>query len=181
MTATIKPTVGRVLHFFPSTLYMAGRKLAFGDPSQPLAAVIAYVHSDKMVNLTVWDQNGLQFDVCSVQLVQDGDTVPLGSFYAAWMDYQKGQAAKTDELEVAVTMLTGKAEAAPLLKSDLGRLDEASGEDETLVRIFLPADSIVKVEGIPLKLSHDAVVLTHPCNVPLIFPPRTARPAESSE
>ena len=98
MTTLIKPTVGRVLHFFPSTQYMASRKLAFGDPSQPLAAVIAYVHSDKMVNLTVWDQNGLQFDVCSVQLIQEGDTVPLCSFYAAWMDYQKGQAAKTEAL-----------------------------------------------------------------------------------
>lgn len=103
----IKPTVGRVLHFFPSTLYMAGRKLAFGDPSQPLAAVIAYVHSDTMVNLTVWDQNGLQFSVCSVPLIQEGDLKPLGSFFASWMPYQKGQAAKTEALEFKVDVLTG--------------------------------------------------------------------------
>lgn len=168
MTAFIKPTVGRVLHFFPSTQYMADRKLAFGDPSQPLAAVIAYVHSDKMVNLAVWDQNGLQFDVCSVQLVQEGDTVPLGSFYAAWMDYQKGQAAKTEALE---SQLTGKP--------DVG-VDLANGQDQC-VRVFLEKGSVVKVEGIPVVLDHSAVVLTNPVNVPLIFPPRTARPAESSE
>lgn len=95
----IKPTVGRVLHFFPSTTYMQGRKLAFNDPSQPLSAMVAYVHSDTMVNLTAWDQNGLQFGVCSVQLIQEGDLTPLGSFYAAWMPFQKGQAAKTEALE----------------------------------------------------------------------------------
>lgn len=96
--SVIKPTVGRVLHFFPTAQYMGSRHLAFGDPSQPLAAVIAYVHSDTMVNLTVWDQNGLQFGVCSVPLVQEGCDMIVGSFYAQWMPYQKGQAAKTEEL-----------------------------------------------------------------------------------
>ena len=164
MTTTIKPTVGRVLHFFPSTLYMAGRKLAFGDPTQPLAAVIAYVHSDKMVNLTVWDQNGLQFDVCSVQLIQEGDTVPLCSFYAAWMDYQKGQAAKTEALE---SQFAGK----PAVSVDL------ASEQDQCVRVFLEKGAVVKIEGIPVELDHSTVVLTNPANVP----PRTARAAESSE
>lgn len=102
----IKPTVGRMLHFIPTADYMASRHLAFGDPSQPLAAVIAYVHSDAMVNLTVWDQNGLQFSVCSVPLVQ-GDTLAGGSFYAQWMPFQKGQAAKAEELQAKVDVLTG--------------------------------------------------------------------------
>lgn len=34
---------------------------------------------------------------------------------------------------------------------------------------------------IPLELDHRAVVLTHPVNVPLIFPPRTAIAACSAE
>lgn len=99
MTTFIKPTVGRVLHFFPTKQYMADRHLSFGDPSQPLAAVIAYVHSDTMVNLTVWDQDGLQFEVRSVPLVQGGDLIPGGSFFAAWMPYQKGQAAYAESLK----------------------------------------------------------------------------------
>tara|TARA_R110000868_G_scaffold410347_3_gene698111 strand:+ start:24805 stop:25545 length:741 start_codon:yes stop_codon:yes gene_type:complete len=107
----IKPTVGRVLHFFPTAQYMAGRKLAFGDPSQPLAAVIAYVHSDTMVNLTVWDQNSLQFDVCSVPLVQEGARSG-GSFYAAWMDYQKGQAAYAESLKAGDVGKLGCADSA---------------------------------------------------------------------
>lgn len=102
----ITPTVGRVLHFFPTVDYMASRKQAFNNTAQPLAAVIAYVHSDTMVNLTVWDQNGEQFSVCSVPLVQEGSDVIVGSFYAQWMPYQKGQAAKTERLE---SMLNGPA------------------------------------------------------------------------
>ena len=173
----IKPTVGRVLHFFPSSMYMASRKLAFGDPSQPLAAVIAYVHNDKMVNLTVWDQNGLQFDVCSVPLIQEGDTVPLCSFYAAWMEYQKVQTLKAEASEALDQAVVGFQEIRNSVAES--SCDHSVGEDETLVRVFLPADSIVKVEGIPLKLSHDAVVITHPCNVPLIFPQSNTRPCGS--
>ncbi|TRO18442.1 hypothetical protein EQ826_01775 [Ectopseudomonas mendocina] len=164
----IAPTVGRVLHFVPTADYMAGRKLAFGNPAQPLAAVIAYVHSDTMVNLTVWDQNGEQFSVCSVPLVQEGGDVIVGSFYAQWMPYQKGQAAKTESLE---SQLAGKTVIG---------VDLAADQDQC-VRVFLEKGAVVKVEGIPLELYHDAVVLTHPANVPLIFPPRTARPAESGE
>ncbi|MGY8830122.1 MAG: hypothetical protein ACKVIS_11320 [Pseudomonadales bacterium] len=167
MTTIIKPTVGRVLHFFPNAQYMAGRKLAFGDPSQPLAAVVAYVHSDTMVNLTVWDQNGLQFDVCSVPLVQDGARSG-SSFYAAWMDYQKGQAAKTEALE---SQLAGK----PAVGIDL------ASEQDQCVRVFLEKGAVVKIEGIPVELDHSTVVLTNPANVPLIFPPRSARAAESRE
>ncbi|WP_322979120.1 hypothetical protein [Pseudomonas sp. C11] len=164
----IAPTVGRVLHFIPTADYMASRKQAFGNPAQPLAAIIAYVHSDTMVNLTVWDQNGEQFSVCSVPLVQEGSDVIVGSFYAQWMPYQKGQAAKTESLE---SQLAGK----PAIGIDL------AAEQDQCVRVFLEKGAVVKVEGIPLELYHDAVVLAHPANVPLIFPPRTARPAESSE
>ncbi|MDH1341837.1 hypothetical protein [Ectopseudomonas oleovorans] len=164
----IVPTVGRVLHFFPTVDYMASRKQAFNNPAQPLAAVIAYVHSDTMVNLTVWDQNGEQFSVCSVPLVQEGSDVIVGSFYAQWMPYQKGQAAKTESLE---SQLAGK----PAIGVDLAT------EQDQCVRLFLEKGAVVKIEGIPVELEHSAVVLTSPANVPLIFPPRTARPAESSE
>lgn len=179
----IAPTVGRVLHFVPTTSYMEGRNLAFGNPWQPLAAMITYIHNDTMVNLTAWDQNGEQFSVCSVPLAQEGSDVIVGSFYAQWMPYQKGQAAKT---ELAKTELAESA--LGLATQGFDQLvkvgcDMAAGRDQS-VRVFLEKGSIVKVEGIPLELDHDAVVRTHPANVPLIFPPRTAiasRPAESGE
>lgn len=174
----IAPTVGRVLHFIPTVDYMASRKQAFGNPAQPLAAMITYVHSDTMVNLTVWDQNGEQFGVCSVPLVQEGCDMIVGSFYAQWMPYQKGQAAKNELAESALGLATQAFDQLVKVGCDM-----AAGRDQS-VRVFLEKGSIVKVEGIPLELDHDAVVRTHPANVPLIFPPRTAiasRPAESGE
>jgi hypothetical protein len=82
----INPTVGRVVLFHPDAPH-----------DQPFAATIAYVHSDRMVNLSVIDANGFQFSKNSVTLIQDDDAYPAE--YCEWMPYQKGQAAKTEALE----------------------------------------------------------------------------------
>ncbi len=148
----IKPTVGRVVLFWPSIYYARQQGMAFGDPAQPLAALVTYVHGDRMVNLTVHDHNGVVWPVCSVQLLQEGDApVVGGSFYCEWMPYQKGQAAKTEELEKAVS------ETTPIAAGSVER-----------VRLFLNRGSLVKINGIPVELEHDAVVLVHAGNVPLL-------------
>lgn len=55
--------------------------------------------------------------------------------------------------------------------------DHGAGDDKTaMVRVFLEKGAIVKIEGVPLKLDHDAVVRTHPGNVPLIAKACTAKP-----
>lgn len=82
----IQPTVGRVV--------LVHR----GMSSQPEAAFVCFVHSDRMINVGGFDKNGVPFASCSVQLLQDDDK-PLGALYAEWMPYQKGQAAKTEALE----------------------------------------------------------------------------------
>lgn len=84
----ITPTVGRVVLFHQAVPH-----------DQPYAATIAYVHSDRMVNLSVVDHSGVQFGTTSVPLLQDGDPVPENGYYCEWMPYQKGQAAKAEELE----------------------------------------------------------------------------------
>lgn len=97
----IKPTVGRVVWYRPSVTDMYSYPSGFGGP-QPNAAIIAYVHSDSMVNLMVIDHNGNQHSRTSVPLIQDdvGEVNPVGGgSYCEWMPYQKGQAAKTDSLE----------------------------------------------------------------------------------
>lgn len=94
----IVPSVGRVIW------YHAGQEpLGFSNPQPAVcAAIVAYVHSDSMVNLTVFDAVGIAHGRTSVPLVQDGDTVP--SFpYCEWMPYQKGQAAKTEMFEKVLT------------------------------------------------------------------------------
>lgn len=84
----IEPTVGRVVWF-----YSAPRG------PQPLAAIVTYVWTARMVNLVVFDANGVSRSETSVYLLQD-DQRPTGqSRWCEWMPYQKGQAAKTEALE----------------------------------------------------------------------------------
>jgi hypothetical protein len=88
----IKPTVGRVVWVF--------RPNHTNDPTQPEAALIAYVWNDRLINVGGVDHSGAPFALACLPLVQDDEPKPEGNF-AAWMPYQKGQAAKTEQLEKA--------------------------------------------------------------------------------
>ena len=84
----IKPTVGRVLWYYPgSTDAIAQIK------PEPLAAIVAAVWSDTCVNLTVFDANGLTHNRTSVLLAQPETEKPAAN-YCTWMPFQVGQAAK---------------------------------------------------------------------------------------
>jgi hypothetical protein len=93
----IKPTVGRVVLFHPSS---QSAESGFA-PASICAAIVAFVHSDSMVNLAVFDANGVCHSKTSVRLVQDGETGYESGYWCEWMPYQKGQAAKTEALEAA--------------------------------------------------------------------------------
>jgi hypothetical protein len=105
----IKPSIGRIVHYFPrqNELNGAGSPHPYlsGAPGHPMAAIITAVHSDRMVNLSVFDGNGQQFGRTSVTLVQEGDREEGNGYhipeqgYCEWMPYQIGQAQKTEELE----------------------------------------------------------------------------------
>lgn len=96
----ITPTAGRVVWYFKSPNENESGFARPANEATPLAAIIAYVHSDRMVNLTVFDANGVPHPRTSVPLVQEGDEIPGGS-HCEWMPYQKGQAAKTEQAEKA--------------------------------------------------------------------------------
>jgi hypothetical protein len=85
----IKPTVGRVVWYWPK----GSDQLINHQPDQPLAAIVCYVHSDRMVNLQVFDVNGESQSRTSVALRQEGDDEPKFS-HCQWMPYQIGQAKK---------------------------------------------------------------------------------------
>jgi hypothetical protein len=92
----IKPTIGRVVWFHPGRDFPG---TVIDD--QPLAALVAHVWGDRCVNLQVADSNGVAHSQTSVELVQDGGTIPGTGRYCEWMPFQKGQAAKTEALEAA--------------------------------------------------------------------------------
>lgn len=77
--AFIRPTVGRVVWFWPQGKWNGG---------QPYAAVIAFVHSDRCVNIGYLDSNGVAENATSVALAQEGEPEPRGPF-CEWMPYQK--------------------------------------------------------------------------------------------
>jgi hypothetical protein len=90
----ITPTVGRIVWYRP---------IGPQADEQPWAAIIVRVHTDRVVNLTVFDHDGYGKPKQGVQLLQEGDAVPsAGGGYCEWMPYQKGQAAKTEALEAQV-------------------------------------------------------------------------------
>lgn len=91
----IQPTVGRVVWYHAA--------LALRDPNgQPLAALVAKVIDDRTINLGGFNADGTPFSAQHVTLLQDGDELaqPDGP-YAEWMPYQKGQAAKVEQLQAA--------------------------------------------------------------------------------
>lgn len=85
----IKPTVGRVVWFWPQGNMIGG---------QPCAAIIAYVHSDRCVNIGYLSPSGLAMFGTSVTLVQEGEPYPNDRF-CEWTPYQKEQAARTERIE----------------------------------------------------------------------------------
>lgn len=84
----IKPTIGRVV-------------LVYRHPRvqpEPEPAFVCFVHTDRCINVGGFDANGAPFGATSVPLLQDDDVPPSGQTYAEWMPFQKGQAAKYEQL-----------------------------------------------------------------------------------
>lgn len=79
----IKPTPGRIVWFVPGKTFQGSY-----DGTQALAGIITYVHSDRMINVSVFDQNGIQYAMTSIPLVQPEDKAPPSGWYAYWMPYQ---------------------------------------------------------------------------------------------
>lgn len=89
----IVPTVGRVVWFYK---HVPGH-----GHKGPLAAHVAHVHNDSLLNLMVIDEYGHPRSETGVPLKHDDSADVPASDYATWMPYQKGQAAKTEALEAA--------------------------------------------------------------------------------
>jgi len=113
MTQVISPTPGRVVWFRPAAHDGIGTL-----NGQPLAAIVAGVHNDRLVNLAVFDAYGNSQQRSSVTLVQPGDDVPAGGSYAEWMPYQIGQAAKTQAAVAVADVALASASIAIEIAQD---------------------------------------------------------------
>jgi hypothetical protein len=157
MSTIIKPTVGRVVLLMLGT----AAPLGFAKPGDglPCAALIAHVHGDRCINVAAFDANGVPRGFTSVTLLQGDDVAPEGAMHAKWMDYQKGQAAKAEQLETkllaapteAVTEAEIQAKGLTAPRVTLAQIDAlmervtytaevAPGTTSTFVHAFLDGE-----------------------------------------
>jgi len=106
----IEPTPGRVVWFRP---HEDDHTFTGGHGNEPLAALIAKVHSNRLINVAAFDENGHNRGVENVTLLQDDDPKPEKGLFACWMPYQTGQAAKTEAAEKAAAVPAPPSAPAP--------------------------------------------------------------------
>lgn len=85
---SIMPSIGRIVWFWDYGAPHTARH------AQPEAAMVTYVHGERMVNLSVFSANGEARGVTSVELCQPGDSRPGAGGFCEWMPYQIAQAEK---------------------------------------------------------------------------------------
>lgn len=102
----ITPSVGRIVWYNPRPDEHCY------SPSQVLAAIVTGVIDDHTVNLAVFKGDGSgPYPRQNVPLF-DGEGAPTPIGHWMWMPYQKGQAAKTEQLQKAADF--ARREAMPL-------------------------------------------------------------------
>lgn len=77
----IKPTQGRIVYFHEAGVQWP--------------AMVTEVKDDRTISVKVFTATDIH-SIGGVQLLQDDDK-PTGKAWAEWMDFQKGQAAKSDD------------------------------------------------------------------------------------
>lgn len=77
----IRPTIGRVVHYYTEE---------DGHKRGPLAALVCGVKDDHTVNLSIFTENGQQYPQQNVHLRQpeDADNGPCNDGWAEWMPFQ---------------------------------------------------------------------------------------------
>lgn len=160
----IKPTVGRRLWYFASNYDVSSHidPLTIADRSQPLDAGIAYVHSDRLINISVTDQNGVIHSRTSVTLYQDGEFLPVDGNYCVWMDYQVQQAAKEAGQTAVASVTSAEIESAIVTKGlTAPRITIEAIEASVVGEYYLTGDEIAQaskahVKPWPVEPQHQA-------------------------
>ena len=132
MNNPIAPTVGRVVYFTPASTSPLIRDYKSGV----CTALITAVHNDNCVNLAVFDANGQHHSRCSVCHVStvpaDDDAKKYDTW--DWMPYQKGQAAKTEQLEAKLVSGSAVCDESAKLVMDFGGAIEVLKQGHAVAR-----------------------------------------------
>lgn len=122
----IKPTVGRVIWFYPDAGFSpANTPSGNGDP---LPALITRVWNDTMINIGGFDANGVPFSRTSVTLKSPDSLAEIVGMYAEWMPYQVSAAAK-DATDTQAKLVKIEASKTPF-KFGLGEHVGLLGSNE---------------------------------------------------
>jgi hypothetical protein len=92
------PTIGSMVWYRPSQ--------SPKTPETRCAAIICYVHSDTVVNLAVFTQNGVLVPMRDITLVQPGEPCAPGE--CEWMPYQIKQKERNEVAEAALGLIAGR-------------------------------------------------------------------------
>lgn len=135
----MKPTVGRVVLYHPK-------------PGVIHAALIAFVHSDTMVNLAAFDNNGNPYGQTSVQLLApDAPSKPEFGSYCQWMPFQVQQ-AKKQEHQALESVTDAAVEAAILSKGLTAARITPDHIAACMARVTFVVDE--RVNGSTVTLAH---------------------------
>ena len=157
----IIPTVGRVVYFTPS---MSVAIPVSTDGGGVCAALITAVHNKNCVNLAVFDANGNHHAFCSVNHVSVVPTTVHGAsdhHTWDWMPYQKGQAAKTEQVEAKL----GDAHQKPSLAycqqtGSLCNAEDLAIEKEIKAKgLIYPRVEVAHIDELMKKVRYDCHIV----------------------
>jgi hypothetical protein len=121
----ITPTPGRIVWFYPD---VNDGRTRDSSGFVPLAAMVAKVIHERCVNLTVSGDDGTTYGAQNIVLLQEGfKLADPDRAYAEWMPFQKGQAAKLEQVSTAIA---APANSAGLLEPVHARIDEVAAKVE---------------------------------------------------
>lgn len=135
---SIIATIGLAVWYIPSIYDRGGMldkpsTIMHASSDKPCEARIAYVHSERLVNLSVTDHNGNIHQRTSVTLYQPGDDIPVDSGFAVW---------KEDQVKQAEPKLQGSTTAKYFayghLPAHLQTVSQPVGQLAELLELLLP-------------------------------------------
>jgi len=135
---SIMPIIGLALWYIPSTYDRGGMldkpsTIMQASSDKPCEARIAYVHSERLVNLSVTDHNGNVHQRTSVTLYRPGDDIPVDSGFALWKEDQVKQAEPKRQGST-----TAKYFAYGHLPAHLQTVSQPVGQLADLLELLLP-------------------------------------------